>query len=196
MAEILFAGVILLLTHLGVSSTPIRQAVAGSIGEGPYLGVYSLVALASFGYLIWVYASVPRFEYVWTPDPALYWVPKLVMPFVFMLLVGGFMVKNPTMVAAEGTLGEADVARGVLRITRHPFQWSVVLWALVHIVANGDYVSIAFFFTFGVLVCGRRLADRPEESQPVAGRLGGFCGGNVQPAVRRYSHRPQPVRDW
>ena len=77
------------------------------------------------------------------------------------------MVRNPTTVGMEGSLqGEGaaeDLARGVTRITRHPFQWSVVLWAGTHLAANGDQVSVVFFTTFLVLgLLGGALIDRKK----------------------------------
>ena len=29
-----------------------------------------------------------------------------------------------------------DIARGMVRITRHPFLWGVALWALVHLIST------------------------------------------------------------
>ena len=62
----------------------------------------------------------------------------------------------------------ADLARGMMRITRHPFQWGVVLWAIAHLAANGDRVSVLFFATFLILSgLGTFLIDRKK-----AARLG------------------------
>jgi uncharacterized membrane protein len=158
MGEVLFAGIVLLATHLGVSSTPLRGALVRLLGERGYLAAYSLVAAAALAFLILAYADVPRLEYLWVPDPRLYWVPKIAMMIALVMLVGGFMVRNPTAVGQGGAL-EAP-ATGMTRITRHPFQWAVVLWAASHIVANGDQVSVAFFGALLVLaLAGSVLID-------------------------------------
>ena len=93
---------------------------------------------------------MPRFDYLWMPNPDLYWVAKITMPVAFVLLVGGFMVKNPTNVGMSIDSSEqaVEMAKGVTRITRHPLQWAIILWAIGHIVANGDYVSVIFFGSF------------------------------------------------
>jgi uncharacterized membrane protein len=44
-----------------------------------------------------------------------------------------------------------DAISGVVRITRHPFLWSVAIWAAFHLAANGDEASIVLFGTFFVL---------------------------------------------
>ena len=164
MIEIWYAGVIWVVTHLCISSTPLRQKIVAVIGEGGYLALYSILAVASLGYLIWVYGDVPRFDYLWLPNPDLYWVAKYSMPVALIFLVGGFMVKNPTNVGASIADDELadpiNLARGVTRITRHPFQWSVVIWAAGHIVANGDLVSIIFFTSIGLVsLVGTVLID-------------------------------------
>jgi uncharacterized membrane protein len=152
MSEVLVAGLLWLGTHLGISSTPLRGVLVSAIGQRGYLALYSLLAFASLGYLIWVYTEVPRFDYLWLPDPALYWPAKLALPVALVLMVGGFMVRNPTMVGVTVSEAQArELATGVTRITRHPFQWAVVLWAVTHMMANGDWVSLIFFGSFAVL---------------------------------------------
>ena len=167
MLQMLFAGVLFLGTHLGISSTSMRGRLVAILGERGYLLVYSLLALVTLSYLIWLYGELPRHPYQWLPEPGLYMVPKIVMPLAMIFLLGGFMDRNPTTVGMEGSLqGEGaaeDLARGVTRITRHPFQWSVVLWAGTHLVANGDQASVVFFTTFLVLgLLGGVLIDRKK----------------------------------
>src|SRR5690606_18723514 len=118
--------------------------------------------------------------------PGLYLVPKVVMPVAAILLVGGFMVRNPTAVGMEGSMPKGsdpdELTRGLTRGTRHPFQWAVVLWAAAHLAANGDRVSVVFFGTFLVLgLAGGVLIDRKK-----AVRL----GADWQPFARVSSNLP------
>lgn len=165
----LLAAVLFLGTHLGISSTVLRGRLVAMLGQGGYLIAYSLVAALTLGYLIWMYGALPRYHYFWLPSPELYMVPKVVMPVAMILLVGGFMVRNPTAVGMENTLRELpadELTRGVVRITRHPFQWAVVLWAVTHLVANGDQVSVVFFSTFLILgLAGSVLIDRKKAAK-------------------------------
>lgn len=166
MLQMVIAGALLLGTHLGVSSSGLRGRLVAMLGEKGYLGLYSLVSLATLGYLIWLYGELPRYDYIWAPRPALYIAAQIIMPFSFLLALGGFLVKNPTNVGMEGLLRDSkdpDFARGVTRITRHPFQWGVVLWAIAHLLANGDTVSVTFFGTFLLLSgLGSVLIDRKK----------------------------------
>lgn len=166
MIFVLLAALLFLGTHLGLSSSSLRGRLVASIGERGFLIVYSLVAFATLGYLIWLYNTLPRYEYLWMPSPELYWVARVLMPVALILALGGFLVKNPTLVGAESLLGSgrgADLARGVTRITRHPFQWGVLIWSLCHIAANGDTISVAFFSAFGLLAgLGTVAMDRKK----------------------------------
>ncbi len=166
MLQMVVAGALFLGAHLGISSTRLRGRLVARIGEGAYLGLYSVLAVVTLVYLIWLYGELPRQPYLWLPSPGLYLVAKLVMPVAMVLFVGGFMVPNPTNVGQEKLLRDAaepDLARGVTRITRHPFQWSVILWAASHMLANGDAVSVVFFLTFLLLSgIGSALLDRKK----------------------------------
>ncbi|MEM7099508.1 MAG: NnrU family protein [Pseudomonadota bacterium] len=165
MAEVLVAALVWVVSHLALATDPIRKNLVAAVGSGPFLGLYSLVATASLIYLIWVYTDVPRFDYMWLPNPDLYWVSKVTMPVALILLVGGFMVKNPTNVgmSLDDVEDASQLATGVTRITRHPFQWAVVIWGIGHVVANGDWVSIIFFTSFVVISgAGTFLMDRKK----------------------------------
>lgn len=150
-----FAGALMLVTHLGISGTGMRDRLVAGLGEGTYLGLYTLLTVVTMGSLIWLFAEAPRTSYFWFPSYELNYVPKVLLWPACVLLVGGFMVKNPTLMGQGALLdddtGREAAARGVNRITRHPFQWSVILWATSHLIANGDQVSVAFFTSFLLL---------------------------------------------
>ncbi len=166
MVQLILAALLFLGTHLGISSSPLRGRLAGALGERGYLLLYSAVAAASLVYLIQLYNELPRFDYLWMPSPELHWVAKALVPVALILAVGAFLVRNPTalgggVLPASGE--DPEPARGVLRITRHPFQWGVLLWAVAHVAANGDTLSVVFFSTFAVLAgLGTLLLDRKK----------------------------------
>jgi uncharacterized membrane protein len=164
MIELVVAGTVFMTTHLGISSG-LRGVFLRPFGERGYLVMYSLVAVATLGYLIHTYSALPHDQYVWWPSPALRMVAVVAMPFALVLLVGAFMTRNPTALGQEGTLAQDNTGHGVIRITRHPFQWAVVIWAVSHLVANGDLASIIFFGTLGgVSLLGTILIDRKKQA--------------------------------
>jgi len=161
MVQLVVATAVFLATHF-VPSTPLRPKLVAALGQWPYVGVYSLVALATLGWMSWAYASAPR-ELLWTP---LRQATYVLMPLAFVLLACGFW-RNPTIVGADGLLKSEDPARGMIRITRHPIMWGFMLWAAAHILARGDVKSLIFFGAFLLLAgLGTLLMDSRKKANP------------------------------
>ncbi|MEZ5585242.1 MAG: NnrU family protein [Candidatus Competibacteraceae bacterium] len=164
-----------LLTHIVPSSTGLRAVLVGKMGDKGFLVFYSALSFLTLGWVIMAYSQAPRFEHIWLPGLGLRHLPMLIMPLAFILLAAGLLTKNPTAVGMEKVLTQPDAARGMLRITRHPAQWSFMLWAAVHVVANGDWAALIMFGGFlflaavGTVLIDRKMAQRmPQEWQPFA----------------------------
>src|SRR5688572_31634979 len=103
MTSLVIATAAFLATHF-VSSTPLRARLVRALGEWPYRGAYSLVALATLAWMIWAYAAAPREAPLWTPLPL---APLIAMPLAFILIACGYW-RNPTMVGADRLLKSED----------------------------------------------------------------------------------------
>jgi uncharacterized membrane protein len=161
MEQLAVATAVFLATHF-VTSTPLRPVLVNALGEWPYRAVYSLIALITLGWMIWSYMGAPR-EPLWA---GLRQLPVVVMPFALVLFACGYW-RNPTMVGADKLLRSDDPARGMIRITRHPIMWAVMLWAAAHILARGDLKSLIFFGGFLVLAAlGTLLMDSRKKANP------------------------------
>ncbi len=163
------AALFLLVSHYGLSSTPLRGWLVARIGEGPYRGLFSLIAAGAFWWLAAAYNAAP-FVPLWLPASWQAWVPLLAMPVALLLVVAGLSTPNPSAVGQEKLLAGTDraaggdsgrdPARGILRITRNPFLWGVGLWALAHMVPNGDAAALILFGALAVLaLLGSVLID-------------------------------------
>lgn len=154
------AGLALLAVHFGLSSTGLRERLAEKLGESAYLGLYSLIAAAQFVWLIWAYVAARPGMLLWSAHPWGNYVTIVAMPLSLVLLIGGVSMRNPTMAGGDGQLDDPVPARGVLRITRNPVMWGIGLWALGHMIANGNVASVLFFGTLAVLaLLGSMLID-------------------------------------
>ena len=163
MTELLIAATLWIATHLGISSTAARARVVNAIGEGAYLGAYSLLAVATLTFLILAWADAPRDIWLWYPARWQTWVALLLMPLAFILLVTGLLGPNPTSVGQERHLGDPEAVRGVLRITRHPVQWAFLLWALAHVPANGELATLILLAAIALVAgLGTLLIDRKK----------------------------------
>jgi uncharacterized membrane protein len=160
--ETLFAATLVFLATHFVASTPLRPLLVNAIGEWPYRGAYSVVALVTLVWMGWAFANAPR-ELLWAP-----WreVPYVLMPIAFILLACGYG-RNPTMVGADRLLKSEDPARGIIRITRHPIMWGFMLWAASHLLARGDLKSLIFFGgLLLVAALGTILMDARKRQNP------------------------------
>ena len=154
MSSLIAASAFFLLIHFGVSGTRLRDTLVARMGAGPYRGAFALASLAGIVWMGMAYSHAPTVE-LWGQ---LAGGRTLVFALVFVafLFIGiGLATPSPTRVGMESKLAQsADVARGIVRITRHPFLWGVALWALVHVVVNGDLASLILFGSLFVLALG------------------------------------------
>ncbi|MBV9990211.1 MAG: NnrU family protein [Alphaproteobacteria bacterium] len=151
MTMLIAAAAVFIGIHLLISGTRLRDAITGLIGEGAYLGLFSLASIAAIAWLVMSYNAAQA----GADDPILYtpWtgLRHLAIPVVaiaFLLAVPGLLMPNPTSLKQEGAAAKEGTVRGVLCITRHPFLWGVAIWSAFHTAANGDEASVIFFGTF------------------------------------------------
>lgn len=167
-APLVLATAAFIVTHL-VSGTALRTKLVAALGEWPYRGLYSAAAFVTLGAMIWAYIGLAGAP-LW---PGLRLAPITVMPFAFVLIACGYF-RNPTMVGADRLLKSEDPARGMIRITRHPIMWGLMLWAASHILARGDASSLVFFGGFlAVALIGTLSMDRRKRADPNWERFAG-----------------------
>lgn len=127
------------LGHLVLSSTRVRGPLSRRLGENGFSGAYSSFVLAAFVWMVLEWRWAPYVE-LFLPPGWTRWIPNVVMPVSYTLLVAGFTSKSPTAV------GMADAAArgptGWARITRHPALWGFALWGISHLATNGDLRSL------------------------------------------------------
>jgi len=142
-------------THMGLSSLRVRPRLVAAMGEAAYLGLYSIVSIATFvplvmawldgihtGPLLWNLRAVPGVQ------PACLLVSWL----AFTMALAALVQPSPASIGPRSTTR----ARGLTRITRHPLFMNVGIWALTHVVLNGFLNDVLFFggvFTVGLLGC-------------------------------------------
>lgn len=133
--------------HAAVAGSGLRHRLVGQFGERAYRAAFSVASIAALWWLVVAYRAAP-YQALWSTPRVLYVVPVVVVPLV--LLAGTFTVPSPTSVGGEKLLERAELPRGVLRITRHPFLWSVVAWSVAHLAVNSDAASLLFFASLGL----------------------------------------------
>ncbi len=138
-------------THLALSH-PLRAPLVARLGETGFLGLYSLVAFATFGAMILARRALEAVPSLWVAPGWAWDAATLAMLFASVLLAGSFFA-NPAAPdpAGKGRARPIGAARGVYAITRHPMMWSFAIWALVHIILWGSPVTLAVAGGIGLL---------------------------------------------
>jgi len=163
MSTLLAAAATFIALHSLVAGSPLRRVLVRALGERGYQGAFSL---ASIGGIWWLVSS---YRAAFAQDNALLWhlgvgplhAAAPVMLFALLLAVLGLLSPNPTSVGQERLLTRAPEARGIQRVTRHPFLWGVIVWSSFHLTANGDAASVVLFSTFLIVaIAGTFSIDR------------------------------------
>ena len=159
-AAIVFWWLAFAVTHMGLASIPVRRRLVATLGERAFLGIYSLVAFATFVPLVWFYfAHKHQGPFLWYlgVSPAVRWIMYAGMALALSLLVAALMRPSPAAIAP----GKAEVA-GAYHITRHPLFMAVGIYGLLHLlVARVNATELAFFAGFPLFAwAGCRHQDR------------------------------------
>ncbi len=149
--ELILAVAVFVGGHFFLSSLVVREPVIKALGQNGFRLLYSMAALASLAWTILAYRAAPAVP-LW--DPGLRHMPLLIMPIATILLAAGNSTANVTSVAGERHADGPRPVGGIVTVTRHPVLWGIGLWAIAHLLANGDEASVTLFSGMALLAFG------------------------------------------
>ncbi len=101
------------------------------MGYGPYMGLYSLVSILGFVLICYGYALTRGMGLIYSPPVWTKHINLLLMMPALILLVA------------------SQLPAGWLRkVTKHPMLLAVKIWALGHLLANGEINAVILFGSF------------------------------------------------
>jgi uncharacterized membrane protein len=159
-AALLLSCIAFLATHFALSH-PLRAPLVGRIGEKPFRVLYSLIALITFGAMIYFYRRCGREPTLWDAGEIGWIAGTLLMWLAAILFVGSFL-GNPALVGAPGPRGGP---KGVLAITRHPMMWSFAIWAAVHVTILAQWKSVVFDGTIIIMALAGALSQDRKKAR-------------------------------
>ncbi len=175
---LLVLGVLLFcLLHLLRGLAPgLRDSIVTKFGEGPFKGIFSLSLIGSIILMVFGWRAVePEAVYI-EPDWALH-VTLLLVLLAFILFAAANMKSN------------------IKRFIRHPMLTGVVLWAIGHLLMNGDDRSLVLFAGIGIwavleilLINRREGAYEKPASIPLVRDLIPVAAGAVVFAIFLFVH--------
>lgn len=157
------AWAVFLLTHALPARPALKARLVGVLGRAGYGAVYSAVSLAALAWLIGAAGQAPFIElWAWAP-----WQAHLTQgAMALACLVAALGIGAPNPFSFGGARNERfDPARpGIVGLTRHPVLAALTLWALGHVVPNGDLAHVLMFGGFAVFaLLGMGLIDRRRQ---------------------------------
>ena len=126
-----------LLLFLGVHSVRIvadgwRSVLLARLGEQRWKGLYSLISLLGLGLIIWGYGLARQQPQVlWTPPMGWRHISGLLMLFSLILLAAANVPRNR-----------------IKTLVHHPMLLGTQLWAVAHLLANGNVADVLLFGGF------------------------------------------------
>ena len=130
--SLLLAGLVLFTAvHLIPSAPRLRAALVERLGANPYRGVFSAIALLSLAGVVWGFSHAPS-EEIYAPPAWGNRVSTILVPIGLVLFAAANM---PTRIRA---------------LVRHPMLLGLLLWAIAHLLANGEVRSVVLFGGFAV----------------------------------------------
>src|SRR3954453_12298298 len=118
--------------HVLTTKREARAQAIARVGEGTYKILYSLASLAGLALIIWGFAHYRATGWidVWYPPKAMKHITLALMVPAVILVVASYL-------------------RGRIYATlKHPMLAGIKLWAVAHLLANGDLGSIILFGSF------------------------------------------------
>ncbi|RWW92556.1 NnrU family protein [Endozoicomonadaceae bacterium GTF-13] len=151
---LLVSGMLLFIAiHLLPTAVSLRAGLVERLGALPYRGLFALISALALVMIVMGKGQAPMVP-LWTPPS---WGRAFTAPLVllgFILLVAAYLPSN------------------LRRLTPHPMLGGVILWALGHLLANGDQASAILFGGFAaysvvaIASANRRGATRARIKQP------------------------------
>jgi uncharacterized membrane protein len=129
LAILIFGLIVFIGMHVLTTMRERRAALIARLGEGPYKGLYSLVAIIGFVLICYGFGRYRATGWVDVWDPPV-WTRHAAMPLVWVAFI---------CVAAAYLQGN------IKRWLKHPMLVGIKLWAAAHLIANGDLGSIILF---------------------------------------------------
>lgn len=125
---------------------PRAQAVA-RLGEGPYKGLYSLVSLLGLVLIIWGFGAYRAGGYiqVWNPPAGMRHLALLLVWPAFIFFVAAYLPGR------------------IRRALKHPMLAGLKIWALAHLLANGDLGSMLLFGALLAWAVAARISTKRRD---------------------------------
>lgn len=132
----LISGLVIFFAAHGYSAFRARDPerdIKARMGEGAYMGAYSLVSLLGFGLALYGYGQAPYGDFLFAPPDWARSATAIAMLPALILIVSAYM------------------PRGYIKaLARHPMLLAVLIWSATHIAVGVTPKELLLFGAFGL----------------------------------------------
>jgi len=134
MLDLVLGLLIFLSLHLLPTQPAVRAGFVERFGENAYKGVFSVLSIVGFAIIVYGYHKLQMNP---GKNPVLWDPPTWTKHISFLLMI-------PAMIAIVA----AYVPSRIRDVLKHPMLVAIKIWALAHLIANGDLGSLLLFGSF------------------------------------------------
>jgi uncharacterized membrane protein len=171
-------------SHIGLSSVRVRPLLIARLGDRGFQGLYSLISLALFIPLVWVYFGHKHagpWLWVLPHSTGLRWLMYAGMGIAGVLLVASLARPSPAAIIPGD-----PTPKGVHRLARHPLFMAFALFGGLHLLFNSSTADIVFFGGFVVFtLVGARHQDQRKLATNASGYRAFYEGTPFLPFTGR-----------
>ena len=151
------------ILHLLPTAPDVRDGMLARFGKGPYTAIFSVLSLASFALIIYGYHKLQMMP---GKNPQL-WTPPTWTKHISFLL----------MIPASIFLVASYVPSRIRTAIKHPMLTAIKIWALAHLIVNGDLAGMVLFTSFLLYAIYDRISLKRRAVGSGLGPLGAATGG-------------------
>ncbi len=164
-AEFVAAFAIFFLTHALPVRPPLRPRLVGALGARGFTLVYSALSIMVLAWLIVAAGRAPYMR-LWGWGPWQVHVPLIAMLPACLIVALAVGRPNPFSFGGAHPQDFDPALPGLVRWMRHPLLVAMALWAVAHVVPNGNLAHVLMFGLFGgFALMGARLIDRRKRRE-------------------------------
>ncbi len=182
-------------SHLVLASPAIRGRLIARLGANGYRGAYALLALVLLVLIgLGHREAMPQMLWYW---PWAVWVANILVPLGFILLIGGESTRMPALPDDPPRDGGPVRLPLFKAIARHPVLCAIALWALAHLLANGDVGSVVLFGgLLALALVGMHTIDAKRRADPEANFHVVEAVTSRVPFAAMLAGRNRPIFSW
>ncbi|MEO1719687.1 MAG: NnrU family protein [Pseudomonadota bacterium] len=156
-----------LVVFFGIHAVPMfpdfRQGLVDKIGRGAWMALFSILSLVGLVLIGQGYRAH------WADGNLLLWQPPTWASHISLLL----------MLFASIAIVAAYVPSRIRDILKHPMLVAIKIWAVAHLLANGDLASVILFSAFLIWAIADRISVKRRAALGPLGEKTGTLTGDI-----------------